>query len=163
MSEPAPAVIPLPGPDDTDRLGAALAPVLRPGDCLLLEGALGAGKTALARAVIRALTHPAEEVPSPSFTLVQCYDGATGPVWHIDLYRLSDPAEIAELGLADAFATAICLIEWPDRLGRERPARHLLIRLDDAGEGRVATLAPAGPGWQAALAAARAAARGAAR
>ena len=147
--------IALPGPADTDRLGAALARALRPGDALLLDGDLGAGKTALARAIIRALTGPEEDVPSPTFTLVQVYETRAGPLWHADLYRLSHVDEIAELGLEDAFAEAICLVEWPGRLGPLVPARLLVVRILEAGDGRVAELAPAGPGWDAVLDAAR--------
>jgi tRNA threonylcarbamoyl adenosine modification protein YjeE len=104
-------------PDDaaTAALGARLAAQLRPGDLVLLTGGLGAGKTALARAVIRALAgDPALDVPSPSFALVQPYEAQGGPLLHADLYRLSDPREIDELGLFDS-ADAIVLVEWPER------------------------------------------------
>lgn len=105
-------------PDDaaTDALGRRLAPALRPGDLVRLEGDLGSGKTALARAVIRALSgDPALEVPSPSFALVQPYDTPAGPVLHADLYRLASASEIDELGLFDD-PGAIVLVEWAERV-----------------------------------------------
>lgn len=138
-------------PDDaaTDRAGAALGLALRPGDAVLLEGPLGAGKSALARAAIRARTG-ATEVPSPTYTLVQTYDGADAVLWHADLYRLAGPDEAVELGLDEAFETAIALVEWPDRLGSLRPPRALTATLafDTAREGRWLTLSPEGEGWQ---------------
>ncbi|SDD45827.1 hypothetical protein SAMN05421538_101650 [Paracoccus isoporae] len=113
-------------------IARALATELRGGDTVLLEGPVGAGKSHFARAFIRAvLRNPAEEVPSPTFTLVQSYDGDP-PVWHADLYRLSDPAEVEELGLLDAMEEAITLIEWPDRMGDVTGALRLrLTALDD--------------------------------
>lgn len=117
MPPDAPVLARLPDADEalTAALGRALAAEMRAGDVMLLDGPLGAGKTHLARAFIRArLGSPAEDVPSPSFTLVQTYD-ADPPVWHVDLYRLGDPSETAELGLDEAGAD-IRLIEWPDRL-----------------------------------------------
>jgi tRNA threonylcarbamoyladenosine biosynthesis protein TsaE len=141
----------LPGPHATDRLGARLARGLLPGDTLLLEGPLGAGKTSLARAIVRALQELAgaapEEVPSPSYTLVQHYRAGPVAIWHCDLHRLSGPEECRELGLEEAFAAAIVLIEWPDRLGPMTPPRHLLVTLADHAGGRRAMLRPAGPGW----------------
>jgi tRNA threonylcarbamoyladenosine biosynthesis protein TsaE len=105
----------LPDPEATDALGADLAATLRPGDIVLLHGDLGAGKTALARAIIRALTGDmAMDVPSPTFALVQPYVGPLGPILHADLYRLGDPREIDELGLLDN-PEAIVLVEWAER------------------------------------------------
>lgn len=127
----------------TERLAARLASVLRPGDALLLEGPLGAGKSALARAVLRRLAgDPALEVPSPSFTLVQSYDlPGGGAAHHYDLYRLSGPADLAELGWDEA-REGIVLVEWPDRLGPLRPPGAIDLELaPGAGEEeRVATL-----------------------
>lgn len=102
----------------TAALARMLAAVLRPPAVLLLDGPVGAGKTHFARAFIRARQgEAAEDVPSPTFTLVQTYHDPRGTeIWHADLYRLGDPGEVVELGLEDAFDTAICLIEWPDRL-----------------------------------------------
>lgn len=119
----------LPDPAATDALGRRLAALLRPGDVVALEGPLGSGKTALARAAIRALTDPSEEVPSPTFTLVQIYESEAGPLYHFDLYRLEAPDQAVELGIDDAFADGISLVEWPDRLGAYLPRRHLRIVL----------------------------------
>lgn len=126
--------IALPDPEATERLAAALAPLLRPGDVVALGGDLGAGKTTLARALIRTLADdPDEEVPSPTFTLVQSYRTAAGPVWHFDLYRLSGPDEVIELGWDEALATAIVLVEWPERLGRLLPPGRLDLTLAATG------------------------------
>jgi tRNA threonylcarbamoyladenosine biosynthesis protein TsaE len=129
------------GPGATLALAGALAGHLAPGDCVLLSGAVGAGKSHLARGIISALLARdgrTEDIPSPSFTLVQAYDTAAGAVWHVDLYRLSGPDDAAELGLAEAFAEAVTLVEWPDRLGAVRPGRWLSIDLatDAADEER---------------------------
>lgn len=112
----------------TDRLAAALSPVLRRGDVLLLSGEIGAGKTAFARSLIRHRLGRMEEVPSPTFTLVQTYPDADGDIWHCDLYRLGDPDEVLELGLEDAFESEISIIEWPDKLGPATPDDALSIR-----------------------------------
>jgi tRNA threonylcarbamoyladenosine biosynthesis protein TsaE len=110
-------------PDEfaTASLAARVAPLLKIGDCILLDGSIGAGKTCFARALIRARLNRQEDVPSPTFTLVQTYEDHLGDIWHCDLYRLTHPDEAVELGLLDAFETAICLIEWPDRLGTDQP------------------------------------------
>lgn len=105
----------------TTELATRMAPLLKIGDCILLQGAIGAGKTAFARALIRARLGRQEDVPSPTFTLVQTYDDPKGDIWHCDLYRLTHPDEALELGLIDALDSAICLIEWPDRLGSDQP------------------------------------------
>lgn len=114
----------------TRRLAADLAPRLRPGDTLLLEGDLGAGKSTFARALIRArLGVPDLEVPSPTFTLVQVYGEPQDAIWHADLYRLSGPDDLVELGLTDAFDTAVCLVEWPERLDGAAPVGALTVAL----------------------------------
>lgn len=119
----------------TAAIAGQIAARLGPGDTLLLEGPIGAGKTTFARALIRArLGRPREDVPSPTFTLVQTYEADGVEIWHCDLYRLTDSQDILELGLEDAFATAICLIEWPDRLGPDLPADALICRFE-AGTG----------------------------
>ena len=123
----------------TDRLAACLAPHLRAGDTVLLSGAIGAGKTAFCRALIRHRLGREEDVPSPTFTLVQTYE-ADVEIWHADLYRLSHPDEARELGLEEAFDQAICLVEWPDRLGSHTPPGSILVTLTPRGEGRLAEI-----------------------
>lgn len=131
----------LPDEAATARLAARLACRLQPGDTLLLEGGLGAGKTALARAIIRSRLGSDIEVPSPTYTLVQTYGSDTDEIWHADLYRLTCPGEVAETGLDDALGKAICLIEWPDRLGVSAPPGGLAVALDIVGDtARSATL-----------------------
>jgi tRNA threonylcarbamoyladenosine biosynthesis protein TsaE len=143
MSNFAPADshrIALPDVQTTLALGARLAGELRPGQSLMLSGGLGAGKTTLARGLIAAWTGIEEDAPSPTYTLVQTYDGPKGALWHVDLYRLDEPDAVFELGLEDAFLEALCVIEWPERLGGFRPADRLDLRLGVEGEGRVAEL-----------------------
>ena len=114
----------------TQRFGRLLAAQLKAGDVIALSGALGAGKSALARAIIQAIDPTEDEVPSPTFTLVQHYALADGtPLWHLDLYRIDDAQEAMALGLDDAFVDAICLIEWPDRLRKFLPKTNLSIHL----------------------------------
>jgi tRNA threonylcarbamoyladenosine biosynthesis protein TsaE len=139
MSLTEPISIFLPSEEDTTRLGTWLAPRLRAGDTVLLSGPIGAGKSQFARAVIRARLGRAEDVPSPTFTLVQTYE-AEVEIWHSDLYRLSHPDEILELGLDEAFSSAICLVEWPDRLGALAPEDAISICLSAQNEGRSATI-----------------------
>ena len=106
----------------TARLGEDLAAAARPGDVFALSGDLGAGKTTLARGFIRAMADaPDLDVPSPTFTIVQSYP-ARIPVHHFDLYRLTDPGELDELGLDEAVADGIALIEWPERAGAGLPS-----------------------------------------
>jgi tRNA threonylcarbamoyladenosine biosynthesis protein TsaE len=131
-------------PHATARLGAAVATALRPGDAVCLRGPLGAGKTTLARGLIRALTSADEEVPSPTFTLVQTYDGPAFPVAHFDLYRLERPDEAFELGVDEALEDGAALIEWPERLGGRLPPGRLDIEIGFRGEGRQAVLTPHG-------------------
>lgn len=127
-------------PDDaaTSRFGAELAATLRPGDVVSLEGDLGAGKTALARAIIRALAgDPALDVPSPTFALLQPYETPMGPVLHADLYRLADASEVEELGLLDD-PEAVVLVEWAARAPQVVEAVTLAVHLDipRGGDGR---------------------------
>ncbi len=119
--------------EETSSVARALSPDLCPGDAILLEGGLGAGKTHFARALIQARLAGAgfhEEVPSPTYTLVQTYSDGEIELLHVDLYRLSGPDAIAELGLDEAFANAVCMIEWPDRLGDMMPNDALTLRLE---------------------------------
>lgn len=139
--------------DETTRLAKALAPHVSGGDVILLEGSIGAGKSFFARALILALLDTPEDIPSPTFTLVQTYDAPTFEIWHCDLYRLTTPYEAQELGLEDAFETALCLIEWPDRLGGLAPPDALILSLQttDALQERRATLTATTPHWCAVL------------
>lgn len=144
------AVFDLPDPDATDRLGAAIARLLRSGEAVLLYGPLGMGKSTLARGLIRALTRPDEDVPSPTFTLVQFYESEP-PVAHFDLYRLTRPEEASEIGLDEALDEGCAVIEWPERLGDD-PAvwlgpDRLTVALAEAGDGRRATVSGAGA-WE---------------
>lgn len=127
--------------DDTALLAQAISGVLTVGDVLLLEGPLGAGKSHFARHAIQARLGRAEDVPSPTFTLVQIYETPDLEIWHCDLYRLSSPDGAIELGLEEAFDTAACLIEWPSRLGDLRPADAVTLQLamGSGDEGREAT------------------------
>lgn len=126
----------------TRELGARLAVVLRSGDVLALEGDLGAGKTTLARGLIQALLGAEEPVPSPTFTLVQAYHvQETGlTLWHFDLYRLSHPDELVELGWEDALADGVALVEWPERAGEALPESALWVELSEQGDGRTVRL-----------------------
>ncbi len=147
------AAVLLPTPDETDRLARALADAFKPGDVILIEGPIGAGKSHFCRAAIRHLLNREgrdEEIPSPTFTLVQTYELGEFDIWHADLYRLSDPAQTVELGLDDAFETAVVLVEWPDRLGELAPGSALGLRLKPVGdaEGRVATFTASDPRWR---------------
>lgn len=137
----------LPDETDTARFGAALARVLQPGDTVLLEGPIGAGKTHLARAVIQTLLQVPEDVPSPTYTIVQTYDGNGFEIWHADLYRLTETSELVELGLTEAFDNALVLIEWPDRLGDTAPSHALRIRFTDEDGGRKLHLASTSQKW----------------
>ena len=153
----------LPDESSTLALARSLAGLLQAGDVVFLIGDLGAGKTTFARGLINALPPEGDtgagdtgagdagsdgggredEVPSPTFTLVQIYERRPAPVWHVDLYRLTRPEVVEELGLEEAAGEAITLIEWPDRLGRRIPADRLEVRLDygESDEARAAVLA----------------------
>ena len=141
----------LPDSNATDRLGRAIAAAVLPGDILLLEGQIGAGKTHFARALIKTLFEmadlPSVEVPSPTYTLVQTYELPHVNLWHADLYRLGDFSEVAELGLDDAMGNDIVVIEWPDRL-ESTPNEALTITFSVEDGGRRASLSSESNRWQ---------------
>lgn len=140
-------IFPLGDPKATERLGARLGDILRPGESILLHGGLGAGKTTLARGLISSLCG-VSDVPSPTYTLIQNYETDAGEMLlHADLYRIEGEGELAELGLDEAFEEAICLIEWPDRLGAFLPDQRLDLHLVADGEQRIAKIVPVGD-WE---------------
>lgn len=137
-------------PAATARLGLLLSGQLQAGDVIALEGALGAGKSVLVRGIIQAACPAEDDIPSPTFTLVQTYEPDDLPlIMHFDLYRLETPEESLELGIEDAFIDAICLIEWPQRLGAFLPRGALTITLVDGADenSRIAHLG-GGARWQ---------------
>ena len=150
-SDPFRVTIALPDLDRTLLLAARIAPLGRAGDCVALWGDLGAGKTELARGWLRA-AGVAEDIPSPTFALVQPYETDLGPISHFDLYRLNGPDDAQEIGFEAALDEGLVLVEWPDRLGSRLPAERLDIELSlDPAGGRQARLTGHG-GWAARLA-----------
>lgn len=149
MADSARTTLTLPNAVATDRLAARLAGCLGAGDCLLLDGELGAGKSHLARGIIQTLQARhgiAEDVPSPTYTIMQSYVAGDLAILHADLYRIGDVSELDELGLDEALGTALCLIEWPDRL--ERPPQDALsVALSIDGAGRRAALSGPAAAW----------------
>lgn len=147
-----PVRIALGASEETARLARWLGARLVAGDTVLLEGPIGAGKSHFCRSLIQsrlAALGLTEDVPSPTFTLVQVYDAGGAEIWHADLYRLTSPDEALELGLDQAFDTAICLVEWPERLAEARPGGALTLRLAP-GTGdteRVAEVSTASARW----------------
>ncbi len=137
---------------ETQGLARALSAGLGMGDALLLDGPVGAGKSVIAREIIRHRLEEygaIEDIPSPSYTLVQCYTAGALDIWHTDLYRLSSTDELYELGLDEAFETALVLVEWAGRLSALKPARHLQVTLEiDADpEARRINIQGVGGGW----------------
>jgi tRNA threonylcarbamoyladenosine biosynthesis protein TsaE len=119
--------------ESTRSAGRGLSESLRAGDCVLLEGALGAGKTEFARGLAEGLGVNPDEVRSPTFTLVNIYPGRL-PVYHIDLYRIEKTQELRELGLEEMLGTdGVAVVEWPERLGNYRPKKAVIVRLTDSG------------------------------
>jgi len=138
----------------TRRLAEMIAEMARPGDVIALWGDLGTGKTAFARAFINHRTNHIEDVPSPTFTLVQLYDTEIGTIYHFDLYRLEQPDDAMELGIEDAFADGVCLIEWPERLGPWLPRSRLdvIIETNSDEQARIIELKSNDPIWNERLA-----------
>lgn len=132
------------------EMAASLAPLLKTGDAVMLKGDLGAGKTFFARALVNALSKTPEEVPSPTFTLVQAYDLPEFTLWHFDLYRLEKKQDILELGWLDARREGVVLAEWPERLGSLLPKDRLDISVSfikNSDNSREIFLSPHG-GWK---------------
>ena len=136
----------LEGPEETEALGRALAARLRPGDVVALQGDLGAGKTTLARGILRGLGFEGD-VASPTFPIVLPYEQLDLPVWHVDLYRIEDPAEIDELALDEALTDGALLIEWPERLGARLWPETLKLTLARDGSGARALTADVPAAW----------------
>ena len=136
----------LEGPEATEALGRALAARLRPGDVVALYGDLGAGKTTLARGILRGLGFEGD-VASPTFPIVLPYEQIDLPVWHVDLYRIDDPAEIDELALDEALEDGALLIEWPERLGARLWPQTLKLTLARDGSGARALTADVPAAW----------------
>lgn len=154
MQDRATITLPSSSPDRTCAIAARLGALLAPGDSVLLTGDIGAGKTHFARCLIQSLILQPEDVPSPTFTLVQTYDAQPGAIWHADLYRLTDPDDVFELGLTEAFERAICLVEWPDRLGGLAPENALSLDITNGptADARVLTFHGPSATWAAKLA-----------
>jgi tRNA threonylcarbamoyladenosine biosynthesis protein TsaE len=138
----------LTGPDETEALGARIAALLRPGDVLALYGDLGAGKTTLARGLLRGIGFEGD-VASPTFPIVIAYDPPDTrlPLAHVDLYRIEDPGEIEELALDEALEDGALVIEWPERLGARLWPHALKLRIERHGEGGRALTAEVPPAW----------------
>ncbi len=132
--------------DATARIGAELAALARPGEVITLSGPLGVGKTTLARGFLAALGHK-DEVPSPSFALVQPYEDLNPPVWHVDLYRLKDSSELEELGL-DSASDAVLLVEWPEQAGESAWAGALRLSFNFGPNGHRILTAEVPPSWE---------------
>jgi tRNA threonylcarbamoyladenosine biosynthesis protein TsaE len=139
-------MIRLAGPESTEAFGARLAAALRPGDVVALYGDLGAGKTTLARGVLRGLGFEGE-VSSPTFPIVQPYEELELPVWHVDLYRIEEAGELEELALEDALEEGALLVEWPERLGDALWPHALRLTLRRDGEGARALTVEVPPAW----------------
>ena len=122
---------------DTISFAKKFARTLKGNEIIALWGTLGMGKTVFAKAIIQELTGRKEEVPSPTFTLLQTYDTPLAEVFHFDFYRLKAPREAYEIGIEDAFESGICLIEWPEKIGRLLPKRAINIRFEITPEGRL--------------------------
>ena len=135
---------------ELERFAKLFARILNPGDAVLLTGEIGAGKSVFARSAISDLLDHPEDIPSPTFTIVQTYDSSIGEIWHCDLYRLTDISETDELGLEDAFKSAITFIEWPEILGAYTPETSIRIAISIDPETQKRTLGFSGltTAWQ---------------
>ena len=133
-----------------ERMAHHLAAQLQEGDILLLNGTLGAGKTQFSKFLIQNLTAPAQEVPSPTFTLVQTYKASNFDIWHFDLYRLESDMELEEIGWFEQIESRVSLVEWPDRLGAYLPESYLSLDLQfsQTSETRDIHLSSFGPAWK---------------
>lgn len=125
--------------EDTLKIAAQFAKILKPGDIVALHGTLGVGKTAFTRGVIQALSD-AKEVPSPTFTLLQTYDTAHFTLYHFDMYRLKSPEEAYEIGIEDAFADGVSFIEWPEKIGLLLPQKHIDVSIEIKPDHRLITI-----------------------
>lgn len=141
--------IPLASLEETNALAKRMSPFLSKGDTLLLQGPIGAGKSFFCRSIILNILEIPEDIPSPTFTLVQTYDAPEFQIWHCDLYRLTHPDEAWELGLEEAFDSSLCLIEWPDRLAGQEPRDSLRLSFTpQENETRLLTIESNSPRWQ---------------
>ena len=133
----------------TKALASKFGMLLKKGDIILLEGDIGAGKSIFARALIQSLQYKSEEVPSPTFTLIQSYDTHLGVVWHADLYRLNSADELEELGFSHIFDNAILLVEWPDILIPSLSDKYLKIEFEttEDPDERIITFCSKDPKW----------------
>ena len=122
--------------EETKKIAAELAKRVKPGDVIALYGTLGVGKTAFCRGFVQSLL-PETEVPSPTFTLLQVYDTPKFPVYHFDMYRLKSPEEAYEIGIEDAFAEGVSLIEWPEKIGKLLPKKHITVTIEQNDKGRM--------------------------
>jgi tRNA threonylcarbamoyladenosine biosynthesis protein TsaE len=136
----------LPDEAATQAFGRQLAARSKPGDVIALSGPLGVGKTTLVRGFLAGLGHD-DEVPSPSFAIIQPYEALKPPVWHVDLYRLNDPSELVELGL-DAASDAVLLVEWPEHAGQGAWPNALRLTLDFAAAAARSLTVVVPPPWE---------------
>ena len=133
--------------EQTNALAASFAQLLKQGDIVALCGTLGVGKTAFTRALVQSFL-PQEEVPSPTFTLLQTYETEKFPLFHFDLYRLKQPDEVFELGIEDAFYDGVSLIEWPEKMGNILPQKKIVkIQIQSNDETRTFTFTSENPNW----------------
>lgn len=117
-----------------DLVAKNISRLLKTGNVFAFNGALGAGKSTIIRAIIQALTTPQTNVPSPTFTLMQCYESNVAPIWHFDFYRLQDPDEALELGIDEAFNNGISFIEWPEKIGHHLPQKRVEFNIEILNE-----------------------------